>query len=100
MSPTGEKFVAMADEFLRQGLRKGAPPLFTDMATLYHDSEWLAAIERLVLDFERCLVETGYFTATGQCARRTPRILPKLPNHHMSYIRVCTIINVCVSMPP
>ncbi|XP_043218185.1 N-alpha-acetyltransferase 15, NatA auxiliary subunit-like isoform X1 [Amphibalanus amphitrite] len=59
----GEKFVALADEFLRQGLRKGAPPLFTDMSSLYHDAEWIGVIESLVLGFERSLAETGYFSA-------------------------------------
>ncbi|KAF0287181.1 N-alpha-acetyltransferase 16, NatA auxiliary subunit [Amphibalanus amphitrite] len=61
----GEKFVALADEFLRQGLRKGAPPLFTDMSSLYHDAEWIGVIESLVLGFERSLAETGYFSAAG-----------------------------------
>ena len=64
----GEKFRALADEFLRHGLRKGAPPLFTDLSTLYHDNEWVSVIEDLVMGFERSLADTGYFSPAGQKA--------------------------------
>lgn len=64
----GEKFRALVDEFLRSGLRKGAPPLFTDLSTLYHDSERVTIIEDLTLGYESCLAEQGYFGPQGGCS--------------------------------
>ncbi|XP_023931654.1 N-alpha-acetyltransferase 15, NatA auxiliary subunit-like [Lingula anatina] len=59
---TGEAFRKRADVFLRNGLHKGVPPLFTSLRPVYKDPEKVKIIEELVLGYEQSLQETEYFS--------------------------------------
>jgi len=55
---TGNAFVKVADEYMRNMLRKGVPSLFVNIKTLYTDAAKEAAVEKLVL---------GYLTSLDKC---------------------------------
>lgn len=61
---TGELFKVYADTYLRKGLRKGVPPLFVDMRSLYEDKEKVAVIENLMLQYADALKDIGKFCHT------------------------------------
>lgn len=58
-----EELSTVGDELLRKGLRKGAPPLFTDMRSVYERVGESAVLEfeRLMLQYEQCLQQYGSF---------------------------------------
>uniref|UniRef100_A0A1B0CM67 Putative acetyltransferase n=1 Tax=Lutzomyia longipalpis TaxID=7200 RepID=A0A1B0CM67_LUTLO len=58
---SGEDFRQVVDEYLRRGLRKGVPPLFVNMRSLYAHPEKVETIERLVCGYYDSLQECGYF---------------------------------------
>jgi len=57
----GEVFKGFADEYLRNALKKGIPPLFTNMRSLYSDKTKAGIIEELVLGFRENLKEINKF---------------------------------------
>ena len=61
---TGDLFKVSADTYLRKGLRKGVPPLFVDMRSLYDDDEKVTAIEGLMLQYVDALKEIGKFSCS------------------------------------
>ncbi|XP_059614003.1 N-alpha-acetyltransferase 15, NatA auxiliary subunit [Phlebotomus argentipes] len=58
---TGEEFRRLVDQYLRRGLRKGVPPLFVNMRSLYADPDKVATIESLAVSYYDALQECGYF---------------------------------------
>jgi peptide alpha-N-acetyltransferase len=62
---TGEAFVTVADEYLRNMLRKGVPSLFVNIKTLYSDKEKQQAIEKLVLGYLSELEKSKTFGNEG-----------------------------------
>ncbi|KAG0310653.1 N-alpha-acetyltransferase 16, NatA auxiliary subunit [Dissophora globulifera] len=62
---TGEAFVKIADEYLRNMLRKGVPSLFVNIKTLYADKEKEQAIENLALGYLAALDKSKGFDNSG-----------------------------------
>ncbi|KFB46843.1 AGAP002284-PA-like protein [Anopheles sinensis] len=60
---TGEKFRELADEHLRRNLRKGVPPLFVNLRSLYRDEGKIEIIGKLVESYYQNLASSGYFSA-------------------------------------
>jgi len=58
---TGDQFRKFADEYLRNALTKGVPPLFTNMRSLYVDKSKVEIIEDLVRNYVLCLKEHKKF---------------------------------------
>ncbi|KAG5673749.1 hypothetical protein PVAND_003769 [Polypedilum vanderplanki] len=59
---TGNVFEELITEYLKRNLRKGVPPLFVNIRSLYRDSQKVATIEKLTLEFVANLNSTGHFT--------------------------------------
>ncbi|KAF9128228.1 N-alpha-acetyltransferase 16, NatA auxiliary subunit [Mortierella sp. 14UC] len=62
---TGEAFVKVADEYIRNMLRKGVPSLFVNIKTLYTDSVKEAAVEKLALGYLTSLDKSKGFDHSG-----------------------------------
>ncbi|KAF9930828.1 N-alpha-acetyltransferase 16, NatA auxiliary subunit [Linnemannia zychae] len=62
---TGNDFIKIADEYMRNNLRKGVPSLFVNMKTLYADKEKAQAIEKLALGYLAALDKTKGFDNSG-----------------------------------
>ncbi|XP_035892873.1 N-alpha-acetyltransferase 15, NatA auxiliary subunit [Anopheles stephensi] len=60
---TGDTFRALVDEHLRRNLRKGVPPLFVNLRSLYRDSAKVQTIGELVECYYQNLISSGYFSA-------------------------------------
>lgn len=58
----GEHFAKLVDKYLRKGLRKGVPPLFVDLRSLYGDKEKVEAIENLMSQYADALKQIGKFS--------------------------------------
>ncbi|KAL0273209.1 UNVERIFIED_CONTAM: hypothetical protein PYX00_005941 [Menopon gallinae] len=63
---SGEEFSVMVDKYLRQGLRKGIPPLFVDLRSLYKDSEKVLIIQNLLMSYVESLLSSRRFSATDK----------------------------------
>lgn len=61
---TGDHFITLVDKYLRKGLRKGVPPLFVDMRSLYSKKEKIEAIEELMLQYADALKQIGKFSVS------------------------------------
>lgn len=59
----GKTFHELIDTYLRQNIRKGVPPLFVSLRSLYKDTEKVAAIAQLVESYVENLKLNGYFSA-------------------------------------
>ncbi|KAG9324170.1 hypothetical protein KVV02_007399 [Mortierella alpina] len=62
---SGDSFVNVADEYLRNMLRKGVPSLFVNIKTLYTDKEKEAAVEKLALGYLSALDKSKGFDHSG-----------------------------------
>uniref|UniRef100_A0A182PEH1 N-alpha-acetyltransferase 15, NatA auxiliary subunit n=1 Tax=Anopheles epiroticus TaxID=199890 RepID=A0A182PEH1_9DIPT len=60
---TGDTFKTLVDEHLRRNLRKGVPPLFVNLRSLYRDAEKVKIIGKLVECYYQNLMSSGYFSA-------------------------------------
>uniref|UniRef100_A0A182J3Q8 N-alpha-acetyltransferase 15, NatA auxiliary subunit n=1 Tax=Anopheles atroparvus TaxID=41427 RepID=A0A182J3Q8_ANOAO len=60
---TGEQFRELVDEHLRRNLRKGVPPLFVNLRSLYRDVEKVKVIGQLAECYYQNLISSGYFSA-------------------------------------
>ncbi|XP_061501853.1 N-alpha-acetyltransferase 15, NatA auxiliary subunit-like [Anopheles gambiae] len=60
---TGDTFRTLVDEHLRRNLRKGVPPLFVNLRSLYRDAEKVKIIGKLVECYYQNLMSSGYFSA-------------------------------------
>lgn len=58
---SGQTFRELVDEYLRIALKKGVPPLFTNLRSLYEDKEKVAIIEELVLGYSSTLESQNKF---------------------------------------
>lgn len=58
----GKSFREVVDEYLRLGLRKGVPPLFVNIRSVYKDSEKVATLEQLALEYYENLTTSGHFS--------------------------------------
>ncbi|KAI4462390.1 n-terminal acetyltransferase-related [Holotrichia oblita] len=61
---TDDQFVKLVDKYLRKGLRKGVPPLFVDLRSLYSDKGKVEAIEDLMMQYADALKQIGKFNAS------------------------------------
>uniref|UniRef100_A0A6M2DS14 Putative acetyltransferase n=1 Tax=Xenopsylla cheopis TaxID=163159 RepID=A0A6M2DS14_XENCH len=59
---TGNLFRQLVDDYLKKGLRKGIPPLFVDLRSVYSDSSKVEIIQKLLLEYVECLMSSGYFS--------------------------------------
>ncbi|XP_071055801.1 N-alpha-acetyltransferase 15, NatA auxiliary subunit isoform X2 [Onthophagus taurus] len=59
-------FKRLVDRYLRKGLRKGIPPLFVDMCSLYQDKWKAEVIEELMLQYVATLKSSGKFPPTPE----------------------------------
>ncbi|XP_014249372.1 N-alpha-acetyltransferase 15, NatA auxiliary subunit-like [Cimex lectularius] len=57
----GEVFQVSVDKYLRTGLRKGVPPLFVDVRSLYKDCNKAQIVENLVLAYKDSLERISLF---------------------------------------
>lgn len=71
---TGDAFVKVADEYMRNNLRKGVPSLFVNMKTLYANKEKAQAVEKLALGYLAALDKTKGFDNSGM-RLNTPQAL-------------------------
>lgn len=62
----GAAFEELMNEYLKKNLRKGVPPLFANVRSLYKDSGKIIIIERLLLDYLTNLPSIGFFTKADQ----------------------------------
>lgn len=65
---TGDRFRGIVDEYLRRGLRKGVPPLFVNIRSIYGDADKVRILAELVHDYHRQLKATGHFSEADHVA--------------------------------
>uniref|UniRef100_A0A8D8J2U1 N-alpha-acetyltransferase 16, NatA auxiliary subunit n=1 Tax=Culex pipiens TaxID=7175 RepID=A0A8D8J2U1_CULPI len=70
----GDTFRTLVDEHLRRNLRKGVPPLFVNLRSLYRDEQKVRVITELVEGYHQNLTSSGYFAAEDK-----EQNLPKEP---------------------
>lgn len=58
----GERFRELVDDYLRLGLRKGVPPLFVNIRSLYVNGERVKIISDLIHDYHVNLKESSHFS--------------------------------------
>lgn len=58
----GDRFREIVDEYLRRGLRKGVPPLFVNVRSLYQHDDKVKVISELIHDYHDSLKLTGHFS--------------------------------------
>lgn len=63
---SGDDFKLLMDDYLKRNLRKGVPPLFVNVRSLYGDPKKVATIEELLEDYLKNLPTIGFFTKTDQ----------------------------------
>lgn len=66
VADAGEMFEELMSEYLKRNLRKGVPPLFVNIRSLYKNEAKVEIIEKIVLDFCENLKSVGYFTKKDQ----------------------------------
>lgn len=62
----GETFEGLICDYLKRNLRKGVPPLFKNIRSVYKDESKVKIIENLILDFCENLKTIGFFTKKDQ----------------------------------
>ncbi|KAL7023109.1 hypothetical protein ACKWTF_012493 [Chironomus riparius] len=58
----GTTFDGLISDYLKKNLRKGVPPLFVNIRSLYKDSYKVSTIEKMALEFCENLKASGHFT--------------------------------------
>lgn len=66
---SGDQFRELIDEYLRRGLRKGVPPLFVNIRSLYEDERKVRIIADLAQAYYENLSKSSYFSATDEAAK-------------------------------
>lgn len=69
----GEVFEELMSEYLKRNLRKGVPPLFVNIRSLYKIDSKVEIIEKIILDFFENLKSNGYFTKKDQENESVPK---------------------------
>lgn len=64
----GDTFRDLLDEYLRRGLRKGVPPLFNNIRSLYQDKAKVEIISKLIENNHENLDASGHFSAADKQA--------------------------------
>lgn len=103
---TGERFVKIADEYLRNMLRKGVPSLFVNIKTLYTNKEKEQAIETLMLGYLAALNKSQGFDNSGTFFFFNPDLLVilslplsiMLTRNHLVYDRCDCGASYCHSL--
>lgn len=67
----GDLFRSLVDDYLRKGIRKGVPPLFVNISSLYNDEDKVKIIADLVHDYHVNLLESGHFSKSD-CDAKLP----------------------------
>lgn len=62
----GELFRDLVDDFLRRGLRKGVPPLFVSLRSMYNDDEKVKVITELLHEYHVNLKESNHFSKSDR----------------------------------
>lgn len=62
----GELFREIADQYLRRGLRKGIPPLFNNIRSIYEDAAKVLIVSELIHDYHSNLSSSGHFSASDR----------------------------------
>lgn len=62
----GAMFEELMSDYLKRNLRKGVPPLFVNIRSLYKNESKVEIIEKIILDFCENLKTVGYFTKQDQ----------------------------------
>ena len=70
----GREFAEKLDLYMRPALRKGVPPLFVNLRSLYDNKEKVKTIDDIVVEYEKCLVERSCFDET-ECMKESPTVL-------------------------
>lgn len=63
------RFRELIDEYLRRGLRKGVPPLFVNIRSLYDDEDKVKIIEELAHGYHDQLQKSSHFSAADDEAK-------------------------------
>lgn len=69
------KFGQQADSYLKRHLRKGVPPLFKEISSLYGDEKKLKRIETMVQGYVKNLEEIGRFDPKDEGDKEAPTTL-------------------------
>lgn len=64
----GDRFREIVDEYLRRGLRKGVPPLFVNVRSLYQHEDKVKVISELIHDYHDSLKSSGHFANADKVA--------------------------------
>jgi len=62
----GDLFRTLVDEYLRIALKKGVPPLFTNLRSLYQNKDKARIVEELVLGYSNCLESNQKFNQADE----------------------------------
>lgn len=65
---TGDRFRDIVDEYLRRGLRKGVPPLFVNIRSVYKDADKVRIISELIHGYHQQLAATCHFSVADHAA--------------------------------
>lgn len=68
----GEVFEELVSDFLKRNLRKGVPPLFKNIRSLYKNESKAKIVEKLILEFCENLKSVGYFTKKDEESENVP----------------------------
>lgn len=68
---SGNSFRELADDYLRRGLRKGVPPLFVNLRSIYADDSKVKIISELIHDYSTNLKESNHFSK-ADCEAKLP----------------------------
>lgn len=63
---TGASFEREVNQYLQRGLRKGVPPLFVDLRSLYKEKAKADIIQQLLEQYVEELSKTGHFCKYGK----------------------------------
>lgn len=62
----GDRFREIVDDYLRRGLRKGVPPLFVNVRSLYLHADKVKVITELIHGYHDSLKGTGHFSTADK----------------------------------
>lgn len=65
----GNRFRELIDDYLRRGLRKGVPPLFVNIRSLYGDEQKVKIIEDLAVSYHDQLQKSSHFSSADEEAK-------------------------------
>lgn len=69
---SGDLFKQLVDDYLQRGLKKGVPPLFVDLRSLYSDTSKVDIMQSLLLQYVESLMACGCFYKKDQGQDQAP----------------------------